>query len=67
MFRASEIVQHVKVVATKPDNRSLIPENNMREERTSSFKLSSDPYMAHACLPTHIHTQKKIKVFNNVK
>lgn len=44
VWRASEIAQWVKVLATKPDNLSSISSTYKVEgkERTSSYKLYSD-------------------------
>lgn len=51
------MIQWVRQLATKPDNRSLIPRTHMVERK----KLSSDPHiLAVTCVPTDINTNTQI-------
>lgn len=50
-----EMAQKVKALTSNHDNLTLVPRAHMVEDRTDSYKLSSDLCM-HAIVCAHTHT-----------
>lgn len=56
-LKTGKRVEQIKVLATKPDNQSLIPRTHIVERK----KLYPDPHiLAVACVPTDINTNTQI-------
>lgn len=52
-MQTSELAQQVKALMSSHDDLTLVPRAHMVEERTDSYKLSSELHM-HATACTHV-------------